>query len=60
MIKIPFLTSIVLCPLEIAHMRVQQKETREELQSLRQRMDVFAPLADTIPNFALESQGKKS
>ncbi|XP_047464637.1 SUN domain-containing protein 3-like [Mugil cephalus] len=33
--------------------------THQELLSLKQQLDMFVPLADMIPNFALESQGAR-
>ncbi|XP_051273908.1 SUN domain-containing protein 3-like [Dicentrarchus labrax] len=40
-------------------MHMQMIEIQQEMQLLRQRMNTFAPLADTTPNFALESQGAR-
>ncbi|XP_044035514.1 SUN domain-containing protein 2-like [Siniperca chuatsi] len=40
-------------------MHMQMREIQQEMQSLRRQVNMFAPLADTIPNFALESQGAR-
>lgn len=42
---------------DITMMKMQLKELREELLCLRNKL---IPMADTMPNFALESQGKSS
>ncbi|XP_023251323.1 SUN domain-containing protein 3-like [Seriola lalandi dorsalis] len=51
-----FFLSLLLA-FEITDMHVQLKKTLEEVQSLRQQINMPVHLADTIPNFALESQG---
>ncbi|XP_047465494.1 SUN domain-containing protein 1-like [Mugil cephalus] len=38
---------------------IKLREVHQELLSLRQQMDMLVPLADTMPNFALESQGAR-
>ncbi|XP_071319346.1 SUN domain-containing protein 3-like [Trachinotus anak] len=53
-----FLLSLLLA-FEITHIHFQLEEALREVQSLRQQMDKFVTLADTIPNFALESQGAR-
>lgn len=42
---------------DIKMMQMQLKELQEELLRLRNKL---LPMADTMPNFALESQGKSS
>lgn len=43
---------------ETTHLHLQLMKLQQEVQSLRQQMDKFLPLVDTIANYALESQGK--
>nr|XP_008283375.1 PREDICTED: uncharacterized protein LOC103359682 [Stegastes partitus] len=40
----------------VADLKLQLKDAQQELWSFRKRMDMFAPLAETVPNFALASQ----
>ncbi len=42
---------------DVKMMQMQLKELQEELLYLRNKL---LPVADTMPNFALESQGKSS
>ncbi len=40
------------------HMHMQMREVQQKVESLRRQMNMFVPLADTMPDFVLESQGK--
>ncbi|XP_045923945.1 SUN domain-containing protein 1-like isoform X2 [Micropterus dolomieu] len=41
------------------HMHMEMRDVQQKVQSLRRQMNMFLPLANTMPNFALESQGAR-